>query len=315
MEATNLIFAPKSNSEEAIRCIKPATCTDFVESMRIIRQTCVQNGWVVLYHFTHPHLWPLIAKSGFRMSTQGQGDGGVYFSVKGPFSYGMGSNEYEENIIADCFGASRLDEYRGMHKLDVVFAYGMEVSALTQAPGGRDNAFMVSKTTFDHLALPDTNGDFFLRADRILGIFMVNPEQPPSGLNEAQGACESEQLNDQATKDLIVGALRARDLSDAATIRLLAKIQSTELLHDDVEFADTFRDQSIPLDKVASVSPTPAQQPMRQRSFGGKERTALNNETHEQLVQIQSESLRINPPPAPKDHDGSALKGGSGIST
>ena len=38
------------------------------------------------------------------MSTQGQGDGGVYFSTRGPASYGLGSHLYEDNIIVDCYG-------------------------------------------------------------------------------------------------------------------------------------------------------------------------------------------------------------------
>ena len=31
----------------------------------------------------------------------------------------MCSSKYEENIIVDCFGRERLEEYRGKHKLDV----------------------------------------------------------------------------------------------------------------------------------------------------------------------------------------------------
>ena len=30
-----------------------------------------------------------------------------------------GTSKYEENIIIDCFGKERLEEYRGKHKLDV----------------------------------------------------------------------------------------------------------------------------------------------------------------------------------------------------
>ena len=40
-------------------------------------------------------------------------------SSKGPASYDMCSSKYEENIIVDCFGRERLEEYRGKHKLDV----------------------------------------------------------------------------------------------------------------------------------------------------------------------------------------------------
>ena len=37
----------------------------------------------------------------------------------GPASYDLGTSKYEENIIVDCFGRERLEEYRGKHKLDV----------------------------------------------------------------------------------------------------------------------------------------------------------------------------------------------------
>eukprot|EP00615_Pteridomonas_danica_P015489 CAMPEP_0114392792 /NCGR_PEP_ID=MMETSP0102-20121206/11051_1 /TAXON_ID=38822 ORGANISM="Pteridomonas danica, Strain PT" /NCGR_SAMPLE_ID=MMETSP0102 /ASSEMBLY_ACC=CAM_ASM_000212 /LENGTH=89 /DNA_ID=CAMNT_0001552123 /DNA_START=380 /DNA_END=646 /DNA_ORIENTATION=- len=66
---------------------------------------------VPLYHYTSLEAAKLIIKTGFRMSTQGQGDGGVYFSTKGPASYGLGNKKenYEKNIIKDCFGVERID--------------------------------------------------------------------------------------------------------------------------------------------------------------------------------------------------------------
>lgn len=44
-----------------------------------------------------------VASGGLRMSTQGQGDGGVYFSTLSPASYFVGSDEYEENIVRDMY--------------------------------------------------------------------------------------------------------------------------------------------------------------------------------------------------------------------
>lgn len=122
------------------------------------------------------------------------------------------------------FGASRLEEFRGKHKLDVVFVYGAEPHALTQAPGGRDNAFMISKTTFELLSLPDTNGNYFLRPDRILGVFLIDPVQQLSGAHEANDELESERAADQATKDSIINVLREMDQSDAAIMKLLSAL-------------------------------------------------------------------------------------------
>ena len=63
--------------------------------------------------------------------------------LRSPTSYELGGPEYERNIIVDCFGAGRLEEYKGKHKLDLCIVYGAEPWALSPAPGGRDNAFMV----------------------------------------------------------------------------------------------------------------------------------------------------------------------------
>jgi hypothetical protein len=55
--------------------------------MSACRSICAANGWVTLFHYTQPALGELILKSGLRMSTQGQGDGGVYLSLLGPASF------------------------------------------------------------------------------------------------------------------------------------------------------------------------------------------------------------------------------------
>ena len=183
-----------------------ATCHEFVESMKRIRQTCSDNGWVPLYHYTSPAVGNLIRNGGFRMSTQGQGDGGVYFSTLGPASYNLGSVLYEDNIISDCFGPGRLEEYRGQHKLDLCFVYGAEPMALTQAPGGRDNAKMVSKATFESLSMPDGDGNYFLRPDRILGCFLLDPSDPPANYAASKEALREESRMDTSTREKLAGA-------------------------------------------------------------------------------------------------------------
>ena len=49
---------------------------------------------VPLFHYTATSVLGLVIKNGLRMSTQGQGDGGVYFSVLGPASYKIGTRNY-----------------------------------------------------------------------------------------------------------------------------------------------------------------------------------------------------------------------------
>ena len=196
-----MMGSPPGGGGPAIVIERPESCLAFARSMADIRARCDANGWVAVYHYTAPFLGPLIAETGFRMSTQGQGDGGVYFSLQGPVAYGLGSPGYEENIIVDCFGESRLEEYHGKGKLELVFVYGADPSVLTIAPGGRDNARMVSKATFMALALPDADGNYFLRPDRIMGMFLL--DKVPPGLAAAELELEGERRNDKSTKAVL----------------------------------------------------------------------------------------------------------------
>jgi hypothetical protein len=133
-------------------------------------------------------------------------DGGCYFSVNGPCSYQLGTPEYEENIIVDCYGAERLAEYRGKGRLDLCLVYGADPTMLSPAPGGRDNAVMVTKTTFQSLSLPHADGNYFLRPDRILGTFLFQASSPPIGYTEAESAIQNEVDQDAATKQRVANA-------------------------------------------------------------------------------------------------------------
>jgi hypothetical protein len=98
--------------------------TEYTSTMTTVRQTCKERNLIPLFHYTDPKFASLIIQSGLRMSTQGQGDGGVYVSTQGPASYGIGTTKYEVNIIKDCFGVERVSEYLGKGKLDVILVYG-----------------------------------------------------------------------------------------------------------------------------------------------------------------------------------------------
>ena len=91
----------------------------------------------------------------------------MYFSTLGPSSYNLGSRDYEDNIIIDCFGKERLEEYKGKHKLDVLFVYGVNPKCVEQAPGGRENAKVVPKAHFSDFSAPLKDGKYFLRQDYI----------------------------------------------------------------------------------------------------------------------------------------------------
>lgn len=191
-----------NNEVEAVKVVSvPASCSAYLDAMDAIRAHCEGRGWLPLYHYTVPFVAPFILESGLRMSTQGQGDGGVYFSTLGPASYDLSTPEYEANIITDCFGKERLDEYRGKHKLDVCLVYGAEPRILSQARGGRDNAKMVGKRMFEDFSLPHADGNYFLRPDRILGAFLLDPTKALGGHHEASARMEEEKGKDQIVKE------------------------------------------------------------------------------------------------------------------
>ena len=124
----------------------------------------------------------------------------MYFSTVGPAGYGLGTPDYERNIIVDCFGVERLTEYQGKERLGLCIVYGADPIMLSPTPGGRDDAAMVTKATFVSLSLPHEDGNFFLRPDRILGCFVFSAAQPPLGFLEAEQAIDGEVRLDAATK-------------------------------------------------------------------------------------------------------------------
>jgi hypothetical protein len=137
------LFETPRIARQAAQLFCPRTSEEFLKRMAEARRVCSECELVCCYHYTSEAALQFILDGGFRMSSNGQGDGGVYFSTMGPSSYGLGTVEYEKNIITDCFGAERLEEYRGKHKLDVCIVYACERRLLEMAPGGRTNAKMV----------------------------------------------------------------------------------------------------------------------------------------------------------------------------
>ena len=194
--------------------ITVTSSAEFLEAMASIRRKCAKHGFVPLYHYTVPAIRDLILQGGFRMSTQGQGDGGVYFSTMGPASYGLGTGEYESNIIVDCFGASRLDEYRGKHKLDLLFVYGAEPRALNQAPGGRDNAKVIIKRSFEDFSMPHEDGSYYLRPDRIMGCFLLDPSNLTEEVDFNPRLIADEARRDEETKAMLAEVAQWQVASD-----------------------------------------------------------------------------------------------------
>jgi hypothetical protein len=195
--------AIKKFREEAAKGRKPITVKNAAEllgRMAEIRAECADQGLVPLYHYTSPVVVPYIFDSGFRLSTGGRADGGVHFSQRGPACYGIGTPEYEENIIADCFGPAKMTAYRNKNRLDAVFVYGAESRTMMDSPGGRENAKMFPRIYFDALGDPDMQTeDYFLRPDRIFACFLLSSDKVLPGCEECAEALEAEQEKDEAT--------------------------------------------------------------------------------------------------------------------
>ena len=195
-----------------------------------------------VYHYTSVRSARLILDGGFRMSTVGQGDGGVYFSTLSPASYELGSENYERNIIVDCFGKERLEEYRGKHLLDVCLVYALAPEVLQPAPGGRENAVMyvtrmfslfdddvffhacfflelsnyvrstnqrVGKRTFEDLSLRHPDGCFYLRADRIAGALVVETTAKSEDNQMQQQQQQHEPMKATKRTSMVVAAAAA----------------------------------------------------------------------------------------------------------
>ena len=83
--------------------------------------------------------------------------------------------------------------------------YGTEPRILQQAPGGRENAKMVGKQIFGNFSLPQSDGNFFLRPDRILGAFLLGPANPIVGGDDAIGreALAAEKAKDATVKEVL----------------------------------------------------------------------------------------------------------------
>ena len=200
---------------------QPATCAEYLAAMAAVRQVCDEEGAVPLYHYTSPESARFIVSSGLRMSTQGQGDGGVYFSTLGPASYDLGTSKYEENIIVDCFGKERLEEYRGQHKLDVLLVYSVNPKIAEQAPGGRDNAKMVSKNMFETFAVSAAeDGQYYLRPDRIRAAILLDGTSGlPTGRDAALEGLETEKLSDVETRKVVDNMAKETRANSASSLK------------------------------------------------------------------------------------------------
>jgi hypothetical protein len=76
---------------------------------------------------------------------------------------------------------------------------------------------MVSKPTFEALALPHSNGNYFLRPDRILGMYLLNSDLPMHGTSQEE--LDKERSRDLATKATLASLQQNVDREEEFTKR------------------------------------------------------------------------------------------------
>jgi len=147
----------------------------YLECMDSIRESCNLLALVPVYFFTSPFLSSYILSGGFRLNSD-DNLSGVIFTTKGPASFGLGSERYEKNVIVALKGASRINDYRGKHKLDVCIVYAVEPRVLQPVMGESEHFRLIPRVFFEAFSdLKDDEETFFLRPDRIMASFLLDP--------------------------------------------------------------------------------------------------------------------------------------------
>lgn len=140
----------------------------------------------------------------------------MYLSTLSPASYGLGSQTYERNLIEDCFGPERLEEYLGKSTLSLLLVCCLDEKLLRQAPGNRTNAVMVPRTNFEHFSLPQGDGEYYLSREAVVGAILLEPngflDSPEHFVRDQRAEMQA----DSTTRERLIAvfekqALRAED--------------------------------------------------------------------------------------------------------
>ena len=134
--------------------------------------------------------------------------------------------------------------------MDLVLVYGIEAAALQPAPGGRANAKMVSKRTFESLSLRYSDGCYYLRNDRIFGAIVLDP-------TSFQMVSQGREISDEANKMIKEGMKQERK-HDIDLVRDFLKVAHEKC----EECTRSIVDTAVHLIKHESPFPLPLMQPV-----------------------------------------------------
>eukprot|EP00615_Pteridomonas_danica_P014873 CAMPEP_0114398952 /NCGR_PEP_ID=MMETSP0102-20121206/15255_1 /TAXON_ID=38822 ORGANISM="Pteridomonas danica, Strain PT" /NCGR_SAMPLE_ID=MMETSP0102 /ASSEMBLY_ACC=CAM_ASM_000212 /LENGTH=477 /DNA_ID=CAMNT_0001560531 /DNA_START=460 /DNA_END=1893 /DNA_ORIENTATION=+ len=190
-------MTPISQSERLSEIYHIDSIKSYIKEMNAVRSYAKEFNLMPLYHYTTLPAALLIMKNGLRMSSGelsstsslnhhiNNGEGGVFLTTQSPASYGLGTKNYEVNLIKDFLGIDKIKEFEHQANFDAFIVYGCSPNTLEQNPKakGKKHSKMFSRKSFVRFSLPDANGNYFLRTDRILGCFLVKKKKFRSQMN------------------------------------------------------------------------------------------------------------------------------------
>jgi hypothetical protein len=87
--------------------------------------------------------------------------------------YGFGTPDFKRNVITDCFGESRIDEYKDSPNFQIVLMCCVKTAMLSDVPGGRANALMVSRSMIENMKAAEVDGFHYLGQSVIKRCFLL----------------------------------------------------------------------------------------------------------------------------------------------
>jgi len=247
-----VMFEPEEFPIPLNKPIPISNINTYLNLMTKVRQHCAENNLIPVYHYTRPEFSSLIIKGGFKMSTNGQGDGGVSFLTYGPASFDIGSPHYEENVVLDCFGRDRVEEFRGQHRVDICVVYGIDPMMADKALNNLHHSTMiVPQEYFQDFSLNHPDGTYFLRMDRVLACFDFDARTSITGLDAAKKQINLERIKDTEVTEI----MQFHDMNKKQNEKLIGELLHQVAPHVHIVWAVTFGGTKIntlldELDKV-----------------------------------------------------------------
>jgi hypothetical protein len=94
---------------------------------------------------------------------------------------------------------------------------------------------MVAKTMFESFAAADREDNYFLRQDRILGAFLLDPDTPLSGVENCADEVAHERQNDKGTKEALQLSAQLKEIE----AEIVLEVISSQNIKDESNFSES----------------------------------------------------------------------------